>query len=38
MRVFLVLVFSVFCLAAASGCAPIDNGEYDDYRGGGFEQ
>lgn len=36
MRSFLILVMSAFCLLAAAGCAPVDNGEYDDYRGGGF--
>lgn len=38
MRVLLAMVLTAFCLAAAAGCAPVNNGEYDDYRGGGFHQ
>lgn len=36
MKSFLILVFSAFCLLAAAGCAPVEEGEYDDYRGGGY--
>ena len=38
MRTVLVALVAAFLLSAAFGCAPANNGEYDDYRGGGYEQ
>ena len=35
MRSFLILLLSVAFLLAA-GCAPVEDSEYDDYRGGGY--